>query len=289
MKLQRKESVAGFLFTVPFLVGFCLFFLFPFGLSLWYTVTSGVGAVRFVGFENYLSVIQSKAFRLAAGNTFRFMGVGVPLIMGLSFLLSLALCRQFRGAHFVRSALLYPMIVPIASTVMFFQVMFADQGIVNHLFSVLNLPVKSWLSSDRAFWVLVILYVWKNCGYNMVLFLTGLSAIPHEFREVAQLEGANSRQYLLRVTLPLMGPSFFFVFVISVVNSFKSFREAFLLGGKNPHESIYLLQHFMNNNFESLNYQRLSVAAVMTFTLIFIMVIFLFWLKDRYGEEGNIL
>lgn len=286
MKLQKKESLWGFLFTAPFLGGFCLFFLIPFGISLWYTVTSGVGAVRFVGLENYLSVLGSKAFRLAAGNTFRFIGVGVPLIMALSFLLSLGLYQKFRGARFFRSALLYPMVVPIASTVMFFQVMFADQGVVNHLCSALHLPVESWLSSSRAFWVLVGLYVWKNCGYNMVLFLTGLSAIPREFREVAQLEGAGEWQYLRRVTLPLMAPSFFFVFVISVVNCFKSFREAFLLGGKNPHESIYMLQHFMNNNFESLNYQRLSVAAVLTFVLIFAMVALLFRLKERYGEEG---
>lgn len=103
---------------------------------------------------------------------------------------------------------------------------------------------------------------------------------------MAQLEGAGEWQYLRRVTLPLMAPSFFFVFVISVVNCFKSFREAFLLGGKNPHESIYMLQHFMNNNFESLNYQRLSVAAVLTFVLIFAMVALLFRLKERYGEEG---
>lgn len=141
MKLQKKESLWGFLFTAPFLGGFCLFFLIPFGISLWYTVTSGVGAVRFVGLENYLSMLGSKAFRLAAGNTFRFIGVGVPLIMALSFLLSLGLYQKFRGARFFRSALLYPMVVPIASTVMFFQVMFADQGVVNHLCSALHLPV----------------------------------------------------------------------------------------------------------------------------------------------------
>ena len=99
------------------------------------------------------------------------------------------------------------------------------------------------------------------------------------------MDGAGRKAMLLRITLPLMVPTFFFVFVISIINSFKSFREAFLLGGSHPHESIYMLQHFFNNNFQNLNYQRLSVAALLVFVIIFTFVFFLYLAKRRLEVE----
>lgn len=120
----------------------------------------------------------------------------------------------------------------------------------------------------------------------MILLLAGLNMIPGELYQSAAIEGAGGMQKFVRITLPLMWPSSFFAFVISVTNSFKSYREVFLLGGNHPHDSIYLLQHFLNNNFENLNYQRLSVAATLLFALIFALVGVLYWLQDRYGEDS---
>lgn len=288
LQLKTKESLTGFGFVLPFLLGFLVFFIFPFLVSIYYTFTHGIGGLNFVGFENYRDVVQSSAFQRAIGNTFRFIGIGVPLIMALSLGFSLVLQKRFRGFSLFRSAFLYPLVVPIASTVMFFQVLFADRGILNSGLALFGISSVSWLNSPYAFHVLVLLYVWKNCGYNIVLFLTGLNAIPKDYREVSDLEGGSSLQYFRFVTLPLLIPSFLFVFVISIINSFKSFREAFLLGGAYPHKSIYLLQHFMNNNFENLNYQRLSVAALLTFSFIFLFVIVLFAIKQR-KEQGDVL
>ena len=114
-----------------------------------------------------------------------------------------------------------------------------------------------------------------------MLFLAGLSAIPREYREAAASDGASYWQTLRYITLPLMTPTFFFILIVSIINSFKSFREAYLLGGATPHESIYMLQHFMNNNFQNLSYQRLSVAALLVFLVIFALVLVLFRLKAR--------
>ena len=161
-------------------------------------------------------------------------------------------------------------------------------GIVNGWLEGLGVPLTDWMNSPRAFWVLIGLYVWKNCGYNVILMLAGLNMIPTEYYQAADIEGASGRQKFTRITLPLIWPSLFFVFVMSVVNSFKSYREAFLLGGKHPHDSIYLLQHFLNNNFENLNYQRLSVAAVMLFMVIFALVAVLYGLQSKYGEEAQL-
>ncbi|MGI5960285.1 MAG: carbohydrate ABC transporter permease [Massiliimalia sp.] len=287
LRLRTKKSLTGILFLLPFLVGFLYFFLIPFFISIGYTFTSGIGGMEFAGLTNYREVLQSSAFRLAAGNTFRFLLVGIPLIMALSLGVSLLLQKRFAGSRIFRGVFLYPMVVPIASTVMFFQVMFEDQGVLNSILEQLGVSPVSWLHSSSAFSVLVGLYLWKNCGYNMVLFLTGLNSIPSDYREAADLEGCSSAQYFRYVTLPLLVPSFLFVFLMSIINSFKIFREAFLLGGAYPDNSIYMLQHFMNNNFQNLNYQRLSVAALLTFFFIFLMVVGLFVLKYRSDRKGG--
>lgn len=284
MTVKSKESMAGVLFASPFLLGFILFFVAPFLVSILYTFTFGTSRSSFVGFKNYIDVINSVAFQRAAWNTFRFIVIGVPLIMALSMLFSLMLHKKFKGASFYRSVFLYPLVIPIASTVAVFNIIFANAGILNTIYSSLGLPVKDWLNSSSAFSVLIFLYVWKNCGYNMVLLMAGLNSIPHEYYEVAHLEGATGGKSFRYITVPIMMPTFFFVFVISIINSFKCFREAFLLSGQNPDKSIYMLQHFMNNNFQNLNYQRLSVAALLIFIVIFACIFLLFRLRRRAGD-----
>ena len=282
MKLKDRYALTGVCFTLPFLAGFALLYLIPFVWSVQKTFTAGMGGGRFVGLWNYVELFRSAAFRLAAGNTFRFIAIGVPLLMALSFLLALVLYRKFRGVSFFRSAFLMPMVIPVAAVVTVVQALFENSGLMNQLLEALGLPVQNWLDSSLAFPVLILLYIWKNCGYNMVLFLAGLSAIPSDFADAALCDGASESYILRHITLPLMIPNFFFVFVISVINAFKSFREAYLLGGETPHDSIYMLQHFMNNNFANLNYPRLSTAALLIFAVIFLLVLLLFRVKRKH-------
>lgn len=285
VKMKTKEAVTGILFASPFLIGFCVFFVAPFLVSIFYTFTYGTGGTNFVGLKNYIDVLNSSAFKLASFNTFRFILIGVPLIMIFALFLSLMLQKKFSGSSFYRSVFLYPLVIPVASTVMVFQLIFDKVGILNTILEAMGLPITEWLNSDSAFYVLIFLYIWKNCGYNIVLLLAGLNSIPPDFYEVAQIEGATKFQALRKITIPIMAPNFFFVFVVSIINSFKSFREAFLLGGAMPKSnSIYMLQHFMNNNFQSLNYQRLSVAAFLTFLVIFIFIFILFMLRKKSGD-----
>lgn len=283
----KRQRRTAWLLASPVLAGLTVFFAVPFAITLWYSVTFGVGGASFVGLSNYAKVFRSSAFRLAAANTLRFLLVGVPLIMVLGFAIALLLQRKFTGTKLFRSVLLFPMVLPVASVVMVVDVFFAQYGIVNGWLENLGLPLTDWMNSPRAFWVLIGLYVWKNCGYNVILMLAGLNMIPTELYQTADIEGASGWQKFTRITLPMVWPSLFFVFVMSVINSFKSYREAFLLGGKHPHDSIYLLQHFLNNNFENLNYQRLSVAAVMLFAIIFALVALFYALQNRYGEAAQ--
>lgn len=283
--LRQRDSLMGIAFALPFLAGFTVFYVAPLCICLIYTFTYGTGGFgQFVGLKNYKEVLGSPSFQIAATNTIRFILIAVPLIMAFSLMLALFLHKAFKGSSFYRSAFLFPLVVPAASTVMTFSIVFDELGILNTIFAKLNLPIQDWLHSPYAFWVLVALYIWKNAGYNMVLFMAGLNSIPRDFYEFAELEGAGKWKSFWHITMPLLAPTSFFVFVISIVNSFKCFREAYLLCGSIPHESIYMLQHYMNNNFANLNYQRLSVAALMVFLIIFIMVGILYIRRRKAGD-----
>jgi len=279
VSFSRRQSVIGYGFASFFLMGLIVFYIVPLLISIVYTLTFPSGS--YAGLANYIDVFSSRAFQLAAFNTFKFILTGVPLIICISLGFALILHNSFHGSSFYRSVFLYPLVVPLASIVMVINLFFARNGIINDLISRVGLTGPDWIHSGYAFPLLVFIYVWKNCGYNIVLFLAGLNAIPPELYEVARVEGASTIRTFSRITLPLLVPSFFFVSVISIVNSFKSFREAYMLGGSIPDESIYMLQHFMNNNFQNVNYRRLSVAAILVFLLIFLLVFLLyrFWRK----------
>ena len=283
---SKRKAWIGALLFLPFLFGFALFYIIPFCISVVYTFTKGVNQMVFVGLQNYFDVFNSTAFQLAVWNTFRFMLIGVPLIMAIAMILSLILHRSFSGSSWYRSAFLYPLVVPIASTFMVFQLLFSYTGIANTILEWLGLPVVNWLNSEHAFALLVALYIWKNIGYNIVLLLSGLNGIAKDYYEVARLEGAGKWQTFRYVTFPFMKPTLFFTLMISIINAFKSFREAYLLSGTLPHSSIYMLQHFMNNNFTNLNYQRLSVAALLTFLAV-LLLLFIVWIFRRKRNDGR--
>lgn len=283
---KSKQKMIPWLLLTPILLGMTVFFLIPFGITIYYSVTFGITG-RFVGFENYIQVWNSAAFRLAMWNTLRFLLLGVPLLLLLSFGLALLMQWKLVGTNLFQSLLLFPMVIGVSGIVVITQLLFAEEGIVNKVFMVLGIPVVQWLSGTAAFWVLLGLYIWKNFGYNVVLYLAGLNAIPKELYSYAQMEGASYVQSLRYITLPMMVPTFFFVFIMSVIQCFRTYREAFLLAGNHPHKSIYMLQHFLNNNFKNLNYQRLSVAAVCLFIVIAIVVALFYKLQQRYEEAGQ--
>jgi len=279
-----RESLAGFLLCAPAIAGLMLFFVIPFGICVYLSMTENTGSSAFVGIANFKDILTSAAFRLAAWNTFRFNITAVPLIMIFSFIVALLLYRKLKGHEFFRAVFIFPLVLPAASVVLFFSALFSGNGAVNGLLEKLGLTPLEWFGSGASFFLLVLLYIWKNCGYNIILFLAALNSIPKEYYEASEIDGANGFKRLVRITLPLMLPYSFFVLIISIINSFKSFREAYILFGSYPNGGIYMLQHFMNNNFNNLNYVRLACGAIIIFAVIFVFVLALLWLKDRAGD-----
>jgi multiple sugar transport system permease protein len=154
-----------------------------------------------------------------------------------------------------------PLVIPVASVVMVWQVLFDRQGWLNGLLHAMGAGTVDWMQSGWARWIVVSVYVWKNLGYMMILYLAGLQSIPREYDEAAAMDGAGAFRRFRSVTLVYLTPTTVFVLMMSVMNAFRLFRETYLIAGDYPHSSIYQLQHYMNNQFQALNYPKLTAAA----------------------------
>lgn len=284
--MRRREAATGLLLASPAVVGLLAFLVLPFGYTFLRSFTSGLGWGRFVGVENYAQLFGNRLFLLALKNTFLFLACGLALILPLSLFLALLLQKTGKWGKGLAMALLFPMVLPASAIVIVVNLVFAENGLLSQLTG----PTP-WMDSPFAFVILLGLYLWKNVGIGVVILLAGLTTIPRELYESAHMDGAGRWARLTKVTLPMLRPELLVVTILSSLNAFKNFREAFVLGGDHPHESIYMLQHFMNNNFENMNFPRLSVAAVVFFALLFCLYVLL--LKSPLGrgepalENGN--
>lgn len=282
MKKYKKGSWKGLLFVLPSLTGVSLFWLIP---SMDVVRRSFFGAVsgEFTGLKNYVTVFENRAFRLAAMNTLRFFLVCIPLLVGLSLLIAVVLTRQKKMLQLLKSAFLLPMAIPVASVVLLWKLLFHKKGILNGILACLSLPALDWMNTDASFYVLVASYLWRNLGYDMILWMAGLAAIPGALYEAARVDGAGEWKCFWSITLPNLLPSFFTITVLSLLNAFKVFREAYLVAGDYPQEKMYLLQHLFNNWYRELSLDKMSAAAVVTGTVILVLILLLWktWGKEQ--------
>ena len=258
---RGKLISVGYLF--PSAAGVLLFFVLPFLIVIYYSVVDNPISNQFVFFDNYVMVFQNAAFRQAAKNTMMFSLVAVPLAVVLSLFLAMMLESKILFKSQFRTFFLSPMMVPIASIVLIWQVLFHYNGMINEVLGTFQIDRIDWLNSNYAQVVIVILFLWKNLGYNMILFMSALSSISKDILEVAVLESATPFQIFWHIKLRYMSSTILFVTIMSLINSFKVFREIYLLKGEYPYDTMYMLQHFMNNTFSRLDYQKMSAAAIM--------------------------
>ncbi|WP_409345724.1 carbohydrate ABC transporter permease [Paenibacillus sp. MBLB4367] len=274
-RLTRRERWAAFCFLAPSLIGFAVFYIIPFGRSILYSFQDKLGGSALT-LANYAALFHSSSFQKAAANTFRFTVSSVPVLVVLSLALALSLNRRVFFRNWLRTAYVLPLVVPVASIVLVWQLLFDWNGALNALLGHFGISRTDWMKSDWAGIVIILIYVWKNVGYNVVLFLAGLQNIPEQYYEIADLEGAGSARKLFGITLVYLTPTTFLVVLMSVLNSFKVFRETYLVAGDYPHDRIYTLQHYMNNMFLSLDIQKLSAASSLMAVCILALVAVLF-------------
>ena len=285
MSERKKDTLRDMAFLSPSILGVAVFFILPFFVIVYYSLINNPIQQDFVFFDNFIALIKNSAFKTAAKNTAVFSAIAVPLAVILSFLLAQMLEARIPLKSQFRTFFLSPMMVPVASVVLIWQVMFTYNGTVNDFLGGFGIDKIDWLKSQYAQVVVIILFLWKNLGYNMILFMAALNNIPKELMEVADIEGASPAFKLRNITLRYLSPTILFVTILSLINSFKVFREVYLLTGDYPVESLYMLQHFMNNTFKSLDYQKLSAAAVLMALVMVVIIALLFVFEDKLGKD----
>ena len=253
------------LFLLPSLAGFLTFFIVPFFYSFTYAFTENAFTKKFVWFDNFAALFRNDFFRLAMKNTGKFTLCAVPLTMVLSILVALLIVRYAAKLPFVKSAFFLPVILPSATIVMLWQAYVSD--------------------AVPPFSSLLLIYLWKYGGLNVMLILTALTGMSKDMLDAAKIDGAGLFRTTWHVTLPNIAPTLFFTFILSVVNSLKIFRESFLLYTNYPDESVYMLQNYLNNHFQKLNYQNISTAAIFFAVIVYTVVAVVFVAEKKWSEQ----
>lgn len=271
-----KKNCFG-VFLLPGLSGFMIFYLLPFILSFYQTVISGkAGNRRFAGFENYKQLLTHPIFLQALKNSVLFMSIAVPINMMLALIIALGIrkIKCFKKAW--QCVFLIPLVIPTASVAYFFKMFFAKSGPASSLAERFGGVQTDWFQTSWALGIIILIFVWKTLGYNIILFTAGLYSIPETYYESAAIDGSGAFAAFRNITWPYLMPTTFLVFIMSIINSFKVFKENYLIAGAYPHESIYMLQHYMNNMFLAVNYQKLTTSAYIFVVFILFLLAALF-------------
>lgn len=286
---RSRNRKSFFRFLAPSLLGVVIFVLLPFADVVKRSFTTAVTG-SFSGVRNYGLIFQNQAFLLAVRNTIRFTLACIPLLVLIGFLIAFPLSR-FKNAGLIKSVYLFPLAMPAATVVMVWQMVFYRQGFLNLILTRIGEWTGLWgeirmdyLGTGAAFWVLAGSYIWKNAGYTVVLWLAGILSIPAELLDAAKVDGAGKWQRIRYVMLPGLKGSIYTIVILSFLNSFKIYREAYLVAGAYPDKSIYLLQHLFNNWFVNMEFDKMAAAAVCTGGILFCIILLLQRLWDR--EEG---
>lgn len=249
---------------LPSLLGTAVFFVVPYLRVLYYSLIDNQFRRNFVWLDNYIETLQNKYFLLALKNSVLLIVIAVPILMVLALLISLALSYGIKWVRKTRFAFILPMVIPTASIVLIWRGVFAD--------FTSALPIY-------------LLFIWKNIGICVVLLTAAFTSIENNIYEAAKLDGAGSFILHTKITVPMIMPTVFFTVLLSIVNSFKIFKESYLYYGSNyPPDHSYTLQYYMNNNFLKLDYQSLASSAVLTSILVFGIVMAGMAIQRRYSR-----
>ena len=261
-------------------MGVIIFVILPFIDVFKRSFTTAVTG-DFIGTANFQTIFSNQAFLLAVKNTLRFTLVCIPLLVFIGFLIAWPLSK-LKNAGLIKSVYLFPLAMPTATIVMVWKMTFYKEGFLNLFLTRIGEWTGLWgeihtdyLGTEAAFWVLVCSYIWKNTGYTVVLWLAGILGISTDLIDAARVDGAGGFKRIWYIVLPNLKGSLYTIVILSFLNSFKIYREAYLVAGAYPEQSIYLLQHLFNNWFVNLEFDKMAAAAVCTGGFLFLVILLL--------------
>ena len=265
----KKKSV--WLFLLPGLAGLMLFYVVPFIGGIWYSLTDGTYRNAFVGLQNYINIWKNGMFLLGLKNTMILSLICAPTVWVLSFVIAALLNRLRPDGAFFRNSILLPYLMPSSTMLLIWLLLFDYGGVINRLLAGLGIERVIWLEGAELRVPIILLFIWKNLGFAVIIFLAALQTIPEPLYEYARLEGAGFMRQTFGITLPMIVPSAFLIIILEWINAFKIFKEVYFIGGAYPDEAVYTLQNFMNNLYSKLNYQTVTTAAYSFALIVFVL------------------
>jgi multiple sugar transport system permease protein len=278
---EWRAGRAGWLFVAPAITLIVVFFFLPVGASLLLSITdfdlyavANPSNVRFVGTRNYTELLQNPTFWLALKNTFYFALIGGPLTVATSLGAALLLnAKVVRFKTLFRTIYFLPFVTTLVAVAIVWRYLYHPQyGFLNYALGAIGIHPIDWLGDPRwAMPAIILLAVWKNFGYNMLIFIAGLQAVPEDLYEAAALDGAGAFRQFWHVTLPNLAPTFFFVGVVTMIGYFQLFAEPYVMTTGGPLGATTSLVLFMYE--EGFRWWRLGVAASIAFLLFLIILV----------------
>lgn len=290
ISLNRHNTLVGLSFILPNFIGFALFILIPVIFSFILSVCKwdGFTAIQFVGLENFSNIFKDRVFKASLQHTIIFTIFSVVCTMSLSLMLAILLNRKIRGVNFFRSAVFFPYVASVVAVGAVWNAMFLkDGGPVNTMLQALGVSnPPGWFASTK--WALpgvIIVSIWKNMGYFMIIYLAALQDIPSTLYEAAVIDGANGWQKFRNVTFPLLAPAHFFVFMMLTINSFKVFDLIWVLTDGGPGIATKVLANYIYDRaFVSWNYGYSSAASMILFLIIGTITIIQFSVQKKFDD-----
>jgi len=284
----RKGS--SYLYLLPVLLGFTVFtagsvlasFLLSF--SRWELSQ----APEWIGLSNYQELLHSSTFREVIRNTFYYVVLYVPLSIALSLSLALLLYQKFRGVALFRTVFFLPVVTSMVAAALIWGWLYnADIGLLNYLLSLIGVTGPRWLEDPKwAMPALVLVSVWKNAGYNMMIFLAGLANIPTELYEAARLDGTSAWQRFYKITIPLLSPILFFVTIVTIIGAFQVFEQTYVLTKGGPSNSTLTISYYIwQTAFQFFNLGGASSMAYLLFLMLLILTYIQFKIRKRWVFE----
>jgi sn-glycerol 3-phosphate transport system permease protein len=285
---NRVEQVVPYLFIAPSILVFGTFFIYPIFYSIylsfmkWNLISPNK---TYIGLENYHDLMLSEEFRRALGNTLIYTLGSVTISLAIGLGLAILLNSQKRWAAWVQAAIFSPHIISLVSvSLLWLWLMDPNFGLLNWILSLVGIGPLRWIASDtQALNSLILVGIWKVVGYDMVVFLSGLQAIPSELYEAAKIDGAGGLRRFRHVTIPLLSPTLFFLTVTSIISSFQVFDIVKIMTGGGPADATNVIVFYIfEYGFRFFKIGHASAASVILFFMVLGLTVLQFkWVERR--------
>ena len=273
-EMTYRDSFWVLVFLGPNLVGFLVFTLWPVIMTFVLSLSSYdiLSPMKFIGFQNYRELFQDEVFLKVFKNTWVYTLTTVPIGVTMSLFLAIALDRSDRGIRFFRGAYFIPVISSMVSIGVVWQWLYNPEfGLINNLLSRIGIKGPMWLPSDKtAMMALIIVSIWKNLGYNMLIFLAGLQSIERNYYEAAEIDGAGWWQQFRNITVPLLTPTTFFVLVMAFIGSFQVFDLVMMMTQGGPGRATSVVVHYLYQN--AFKFFKMGYASAMAYVLFAVIL-----------------